>query len=185
MATGATALAQQQSSVYGPNIIRFMPLTAFNGGVGIGASYERILDANGKVGLNIPFSLGIRNNRDYTNNNMNYTFMFNPGIKFYPTGQRKVTYALGASLFTSFGSEDGYRYDINQSYQYVNANTLEAGIMVNNYLQFNLSPKVNIGLELGVGPIYINQFKDQTNNIMYNNGLDVMGQFSFHIGFRL
>jgi len=180
MATGA-ATAQQNN--YGPNIVRIMPLTAFNGGVGLGASYERILDKDGKIGLNIPFSLGFNNNGDY-NNDMNTTFMFNPGIKFYPGGQRKVTYALGASLFTSFGTNNGYRYDINQSYQYVNANTLQAGIMVNNYLQFNLSPKVNIGLELGVGPAYIDQEKDVTNNVMYNHGLNVMGQFSFHIGFR-
>ncbi|WP_129020148.1 hypothetical protein [Edaphocola flava] len=180
MATGA-ATAQQNN--YGPNIIRIMPLTAFNGGVGLGASYERILDKDGKIGLNIPFSLGFRNNGDY-NNDMNATFMVNPGIKFYPGGQRKVTYALGASLFASFGTNNGYRYDINQSYQYVNANTLQAGIMVNNYLQFNLSPKVNIGLELGVGPAYIDQERDVTNHITYNNGLNVMGQFSFHIGFR-
>jgi hypothetical protein len=180
MATGA-ATAQQNN--YGPNIIRIMPLTAFNGGVGLGASYERILDKDGKIGLNIPFSLGFRNNGDY-NNDMNATFMVNPGIKFYPGGQRKVTYALGASLFASFGTNNGYRYDINQSYQYVNANTLQDGIMVNNYLQFNLSPKVNIGLELGVGPAYIDQERDVTNHITYNNGLNVMGQFSFHIGFR-
>jgi hypothetical protein len=180
MATGA-ATAQQNN--YGLNIIRIMPLTAFNGGVGLGASYERILDKDGKIGLNIPLSLGFRNNGDY-NNDMNTTFMVNPGIKFYPGGQRKVTYALGASLFASFGTNNGYRYDINQSYQYVNANTLQAGIMVNNYLQFNLSPKVNIGLELGVGPAYIDQERDVTNHITYNNGLNVMGQFSFHIGFR-
>lgn len=178
-----SASAQKNNTAYGPNIVRIMPLTAFNGGVGLGLSYERILDKDGKIGLNIPFSLGFNNNGDY-NNDMNTTFMFNPGIKFYPGGQRKVTYALGASLFASFGTNNGYRYDQSQSYQYVNANTLQAGIMVNNYLQFNLSPKVNIGLELGVGPAYIDQERDVTNNITYNNGLNVMGQFSFHIGFR-
>lgn len=179
------AQAQQSKPAYGPNILRLMPLTAFNGGVGLGLSYERILDANGKVGLNIPVSYGIRSgNSDMGGNEFNSALMINPGIKFYPSGQRKVTYALGASLFAAMGTDDGYRYDINQTYRYSNISTLQAGIMVNNYLQFNLSPKVNIGLELGVGPVYLDQRKDKTNNITYNEGLDVMGQFSFHIGYR-
>lgn len=183
MIAAGSATAQQSNNTYGPSMIRIMPLTAFNGGVGLGLSYERILDKDGKIGLNIPFSLGFNNNGDYSDD-LNTTFMVNPGIKFYPMGHRKVTYALGASVFASFGSNNGYRYNQNQNYQYVNANTLQAGIMVNNYLQFNLSPKVNIGLELGVGPAYIDQETDVTNNVTTNNGLNVMGQFSFHIGFR-
>lgn len=177
----------ESKPVYGNNILRLMPLTVFNDGVGLGLSYERILDPAGKVGVNIPVSLGIRNGYDNMsgmNTEMNTTVLINPGIKFYPSGQRKVTYAIGASLFAAMGTDDGYRYDNQGIYRYMNGSFLKTGILVNNYLQFNLSPKVNIGMELGIGPIYLNQYKDNTTNSTRNEGIEPMGQFSFHIGYR-
>ncbi|RQO30092.1 hypothetical protein DBR32_10925 [Taibaiella sp. KBW10] len=192
-AMALTASAQERTTVmrpvYGANIVRIMPLTVFNDGVGLGLSYERILDKDGKVGVNIPVSLGIRNN-SYNGSTgsydqrMNYTVLVNPGIKFYPSGQRKVTYAIGASLFAAMGTDDSYRIDNLGIYHYTEGSFLKTGIMVNNYLQFNLSPKINIGLELGIGPMYLNQYKDNNTNTTTNYGIDVMGQFSFHIGYR-
>ncbi|RQO30091.1 hypothetical protein DBR32_10920 [Taibaiella sp. KBW10] len=185
-----TASAKERTTVirpaYGAHMLRVMPLTVFNGGVGLGLSYERILDKDGKVGLNIPMSIGIKNkynNLATPSNEMNYTFLINPGIKFYPTGQRKVTYALGASLFAALGTYDGNYYRRGM-YRYEEGNLLQAGIMINNYLQFNISPKANIGLELGVGPSYLNQYTESTTSTSRNTGIGVMAQLGFHIGYR-
>ncbi|RQO30093.1 hypothetical protein DBR32_10930 [Taibaiella sp. KBW10] len=192
---GATAQQKNttlktETAIDGKNIVRLMPVTIFNEGVGLGLSYERILDANGRIGFTLPLSLGIRNSNfdnytSYNGDNRGYSFLVNPGIKFYPAGQRKkVSYALGASLFAATGQSDVY--DINNTgfYRLSNGNFLRMGIMVNNYLQFNLNRKLNIGLEVGVGPMYLNRYKDRSTNQTYNMGIDAMGQFSFHIGYR-
>lgn len=175
----------QQASArpqYGPNIVRFTPVTVFDNSVGIGFSYERILDKDGKISVNIPVCLGINMNNGYNgwgySTNTNYSIFLNPGVKFYPAGQRRVTYALGASLFTMMG-EDDYYYGgpANEEADY-----FRAGIMINNYVHFNITPKFNLGLELGVGPRYINQYR--TTQSTFSDGISVSAQFGFHMGFR-
>lgn len=168
---------------YAPNIVRFTPVTVFDEAVGIGFSYERILDKDGKISVNIPVYLGLNTNSGYNNgwgynNTTNYSMLINPGVKFYPAGQRRVTYALGASLFTMMGEDDNYYGGpINEQADY-----FRAGIMINNYINFNITPKFNLGMELGVGPRYINQYKTATTT--YNEGISVSAQFGFHMGFR-
>ncbi|WP_129020147.1 hypothetical protein [Edaphocola flava] len=175
---------QQASArpLYGPNVVRFTPVTVFDNSVGIGFAYERILDKEGKISVNIPIYLGINTNSGYYsgpgyNNNTNYSMLLNPGVKFYPAGQRRVTYALGASLFTMMGEDDYYYGGPADKADY-----LKAGIMINNYVHFNITPKFNLGLELGVGPSYINQYK--TVNYTNNEGIGFSAQFGFHMGFR-
>lgn len=167
---------------YSPNIIRFTPVTIFDNSVGIGFSYERILDKDGKISVNIPVYLGLNTNNGFNSgpgyyNNSNYSMLLNPGVKFYPGGQRKVTYALGASLFTMMG-EDDYYYGGPAD----NADYLKAGIMINNYVHFNITPKFNLGLELGLGPSYINRY--QTTYYTHHEGISFSAQFGFHMGFR-
>ena len=177
------ALSQQPKAAYGPNIIRFTPVTVFDNSVGVGISYERILDKDGKIGIHIPVYAGLNTNNSYYNGwggydtYANYSLFLNPGVKFYPAGQRKVTYALGASLFTMLGDNDYYDGNIYEKESY-----LKAGIMINNSVHFNITPKFNLGLELGVGPSYINQY--HRANVTYNDGIGVSAQFGFHMGFR-
>lgn len=186
VAASTSAFATPPKPAYGQNILRFTPVTIFNENVGGGISYERILDKDGKIGLNIPVYFGVSSYDNYYNgsnyNNINnYSVFINPGIKFYPAGQRKVTYAIGASLFTMMGDDDYYNSNGGPTYR-VNASYMKAGIMVNNYLNFNISPKFNIGLEVGIGPSYLNQYTE--NNYRTTEGIEVAGQFGFHLGYR-
>src|SRR5690606_29386857 len=109
LALGASQVQAQSSktnnAVAYPNSLRFYALNAFvEGGVGVGFGYERLVSKDGKVGVNIPFHFGFRQEPNYNGNGntsdiSNSAFMFNPGLKFYPAGQRRVNYSIGLSLF--------------------------------------------------------------------------------------
>lgn len=183
----AQSSKKSEVSPYGKNIVRLHPINVFvNGGVGFGLSYERILSDDGKFGLKIPFHFGM--NTDYSGwgssaNITNYSLMINPGIKFYPMGQRKVTYGLGFSLFGITGDNNHYVYNSNNnSYRLVNGSHSNFGMMVDNSIQFNLTPKFNIGLELGLGPSYFNRYNDGSTS--YNDPIEMMASFNFHMGYR-
>lgn len=184
LAMAYSAGAQQRN--FPKNNLKFYPLATFAyGGVGIGLGYERLLDNEGKFGLNLPVYMGLANS-DYMGGvdmNTNATFMFNPGVKFYPGGQRRVTYGIGASLFGSWGRESGYEYYANGSRRLINEDAIRAGMLVNNSVQFNIGPKFNLGLDLGLGPGYINQI-NQSNGFNYSEGIRFMANFGFHLGFR-
>lgn len=181
-----SAGAQQRN--FPKNNIKFYPLSAFAyGGVGLGVGYERLLDNDGKLGLNLPVYMGLTNAEDNGVGNIatNTTFMFNPGIKFYPGGQRRVTYGIGASLFGSYGNRNGYEYDFNTgTRRFMNRNEVRAGMLVNNSVQFNIGQKFNLGLDLGLGPSYLNQYNNRTTGFSNSDGIDFMAAFGFHLGFR-
>lgn len=187
---GSVAMAQSKKSgtAYGDNIIRFHPINVFEyGGVGLGLGYERILTEDGKLGVKIPFHLGMRSQWDQFGgpggrNTTNYALMFNPGIKFYPSGQRKVTYGLGFSIFGITATNDRYEGVWNGTSRFVAGSSTHLGMMVDNSLQFNLSPKFNIGMEVGLGPSYFNRYTQ--DNSTWSDPLGFMGSFNFHMGYR-
>ncbi len=185
------SIAQNGKSInteYGKNILRFNPINIFAyGGVGFGLGYERILTDDGKFGVKIPFHIGLQSENyyngwgNYSGDKTNVALMINPGVKFYPVGQRKVTYGLGFSLFGITGTDDGYNYDNGVQRLYTGTHS-HFGMMVDNSIQFNLTPKFNIGLELGLGPSYYNRYKSDMGS--YTETLQMMGSFNFHMGFR-
>lgn len=178
--------AQAQSKNFPKNNLKFYPLSVFAyGGVGVGIGYERLLDNEGKFGLHIPVFVGLDN--DYSVNSDNITrttFMVNPGVKFYPTGQRRVTYGLGASLFGMVGNRNEYIYFPNGTRQETDQNMVRAGMLINNSVQFNIGPKFNLGMDLGLGPSYLNQYNNNTTGMKYSEGIQFMASFGFHLGFR-
>lgn len=175
----------QKTNDYGRNILRLYPLNVFSSGnVGVGLSYERILSSDGKFGLKIPIHWGVDEANDgyYSDDVITRSgFMVNPSVKFYPAGQRKVTYGLGFSLFGVWANNDYYKYD-NGFVRRVDGTREQMGMLLENSVQFNLSPKFNIGLELGIGPSYINRYTE--NGRTYNDGITAMGLFNFHVGYR-
>lgn len=185
---------------YGTNIFRIAPLTALDIGVGFGLSYEKLLGKDKMVGVIIPLSLILENNDNYyyndpgSSNNYNTYYYFTPGVKIYPFGQRRVTYAIGPSLMLGFGKGEGIISDwdtfgntVNTSYT---KKVFRLGMLINNYVNFQITPGFNLGLEGGIGIRYIDRqnysyespnFPDTKNN---NNGFDITGQFSMTLGYR-
>lgn len=186
---------------YGSNILRLSPITAMDIGVGFGLSYERIFGQEQMIGLVIPAALILQNKEDgYNpingtyNNNVRYNayFYFTPGLKIYPFGQRRVTYAVGPSLMFMYGGGKEWisEYDVNTggtTYRESEITRTRFGLLINNYVNFQITPAFNLGLELGLGMRYYDK-ESQTNtfysNRSYNNGFDVTGQFSMTLGYR-
>jgi hypothetical protein len=181
---------------YGTNILRLSPITAMDIGVGFGLSYEKIFGKDQMIGLILPVYLMLesRDNYDpfygggsgYDNGNNAY-FYFNPGLKIYPFGQRRVTYAVGPSLMFGYGG--GTEWIYNGYYQEQQDITkLRMGMMVNNYVNFQITRGFNLGIEAGIGARYIDRetidrpgyYYSQT----YNNGINITGSFSLTLGYR-
>lgn len=179
---------------FGDNILRLNPITALDIGVGPGISYERIISADKKVSIILPFSLLLHNENDYaTYDESEYTtyFYFTPGLKFYPFGQRTVTYAVGPNLMFSYGGGDTYSsiYDPGQGstmYYPVHKQIFRLGILVNNYVNFQITPSFNLGVTAGLGVRYINHEKLTYSGKaeQYNRPIDITGQFAFSLGYR-
>lgn len=179
---------------YGANILRLSPITAMDIGVGFGLSYERILDRQGMVGLVLPVHLILENDGDdFLNGNGDWDnthayVYFTPGLKIYPFGQRKVTYAVGPNLMLGYGGGKEWYYDGYYS-QRVDVTRLRLGMLVNNYVNFQLGPSFNLGLELGLGVRYLDRETVDYPTFPYsnttrNNGIEATGQFSMTLGFR-
>lgn len=180
---------------YGANILRLSPITAMDVGVGFGLSYERILDRQQMIGLILPFHLLLENDGDafFNGNNGEHDnthayFYFTPGLKIYPFGQRRVTYAVGPSLMLGYGGGKEWRYD-GMNYGSVDVEKFRLGMLVNNYVNFQIGPSFNLGLELGLGVRYLDRETTEYkfppyNTYTVNNGIEATGQFSMTLGFR-
>lgn len=175
------------------NTIRIYPLTNFDAYLGGGISFERQLDANGNISFILPFYFGVGTSSSpfvpepyFLQNGENNTsaLFINPGIKLYPGGQGRVTYAIGVSAFMATGTV--YVHTLtNPTYGfYEKQSIVKAGLLVNNYLQFNVSNHVNFGMELGVGPSYLNRVTYEIPSATVNYGIKFFGQAAFHIGYK-
>jgi hypothetical protein len=189
---------ERSHTAYGANILRLSPLTLMDVGVGFGLSYERFLDKQQMVGLILPVHLLLEDsdehflsgNNYYQNEGTHAYVYFTPGIKIYPFGQRRVTYAVGPSLLLGYGGGKEWRYDGYYPYgQRVDVTRFRLGMMVNNYVNFQIGPSFNLGLELGLGVRYLDrETVDYEAPFMIrnttNNGIEATGQFSMTLGYR-
>lgn len=177
-----------EASEYGVNIIRLLPLRSIgDGGIGIGMDYERIFGIDRNVGLVLPLSITFMDN--YYGNGTNATnynqtdafFTFSPGIKIYPFGQRKVTYAVGPNLLIGYGvAPEGYAIQPNNN----PTNRFRLGLIANNYLNVQLTPQFNFGVELGFGVRYLDiPVGDRINNGS-STGIQGAGNFGLSFGYR-
>lgn len=174
---------------YGNNIVSFAPLQITEG-VGVGLSYERILDKKGVVSLYLPFAVSFTafNNDPFVsttpNNNYRPSFYAMPGLKFYPAGSdHRFGYAVGPNLVYIKGEEfrneliyDNFGNIIGQDVGWRDRSTF--GILVNNSLNVNATQHLHLGLELGLGFSYINKVGDYTTDPIG------IAQFNFNIGYR-
>jgi len=184
------------ANLYSRDVIAIAPLQYTETGIGTSLSYEHSLDHDGYLALYVPviatFDLGHRN--DYYNGYGNYhhndMMMYAmPGIKFYPTGLGKVKYAIGPSVVVAYGEKtmdyvvDPYYYTTYPTYSsYAPYSTTETrfvfGMMINNSLNINATPRLYVGLEMGLGFSYIDNIGG------FNRGASFLTQGSFKMGYR-
>lgn len=212
--TAVNQKEEGQQLEYGNNIIRIAPLVVqpnnINIGAGFGLSYERIIGVERKMSFILPITITLSDmqndyNFDYSNSKARYLtfYSFSPGIKFYPGGQKDISYSLGANLLFSYGEGKGDRsYTVRvldssksyTSYNYINkTETLTKqefsfGFLINNYVNFQISKTVNIGIVGGLGVIYVNNVKLIHSNSIpsenRNQPLQPTFNLSFSFGFR-
>jgi hypothetical protein len=180
-----------QDEELGKNKIDFSPFKALDSGPGFGISYERILDKRGYFGLLLPFTVTIPDSYyipsigEDADDQMYY---FAPSLKVYPFGQKRVTYAVGPTLFTGLGTKWQYtsRYDpatgVTTSAE-EERQRFRMGLIVNNYVNFQITPHFQIGLNAGVGPRYIDREKYHSTTYR-NRRMEITGEFNFNLGFR-
>jgi hypothetical protein len=182
---------------YGDNIIALAPLQVAEDGVGIGLSYERVLDKKGIVSFYFPivWTFTGDGNDEYgyygnTTNDLNNVY-FMPGLKIYPTGSKGIVkYSIGPSLLFAVGEayrDYGYYapyYPSSSSYYppyypYTGKTTrFTFGMMINNTLNVNPTEHLFLGLELGLGVSYIH-----TEDNVRQDPIG-LAQFGFKVGYR-
>lgn len=173
---------------YGNNIVAFSPLQITEYGLGVGLSYERVLDKAAVISFYLPAAVtftsfegnrtfGLPGQPDVTERPMFYIM---PGLKFYPTGSKGIIrYAVGPNLVYAQGSRYDFIFDNQWNTIGVDWQTLTRfGILVNNSMNINPSEHLHMGLEMGIGVTYINTQADTR--------LDptALFQFGFKIGYR-
>lgn len=182
------------------NILRLSPISALDVGVGFGLSYEKLFGKNQTIGVVIPVYLILENKNnsnnlyDSGNSPFNTYLYFTPGIKFYPSGHRKVTYALGPSLMLGISNNITHQTTLDiygqQTVQTVKYRRVRMGAIMNNYVTVNISPSFDLGLEGGLGICYFDKETYSSGSNYYPNSnnnttsFDLTGQFSLSIGFK-
>lgn len=186
--------APKENVDYGKNVIAFAPMQLNNGGLGLGLSYERLLDKNGIIAFYLPVTASMRTDEYnyYAPNQAKniYTYFFMPGIKIYPTGGKgTVRYGVGPSLAFVFDK------DLQNELLYDNTGNVigqrigekdrfALGLMINNSLNINPVKHLYLGLELGLGFRYYESIGG--NSVSTNVGPDgePLVQFGFKAGYR-
>lgn len=183
-----------ENEYYGNNVIAFAPLLVNNGGVGLGLSYERLLDKKGVIAFYLPISASFRSDApSYIVANQNkdiYTYFFMPGVKIYPTGGKgTVRYGVGPSLVFAFDQDyqNTLLYDnngmvIGQDIGY--RDRFVFGVMINNSLNINPIEHLYLGLEMGLGLRYYESVEGGYSNTGIGPDGEPLVQFGFKAGYR-
>jgi hypothetical protein len=188
--TGSTV--QAGSGNPHPNSLRIIPTVVYGLiNVGVGISYERQITKNGDIGLYLPIYYGKKEvptggvePTDFLENGAT-SILLNPGVKFYILKKKRVTLAIGPSVFTSIG--EGIHIQKRgptTDYHEFEINSLKAGLMANVHVQLNASPRFFIGFDVGLGPSMINQYRYKENNQLRKESVEAYPLANFHLGFR-
>lgn len=176
---------------FGTNSITVSPFMAMDYGVGVGLSYEKILGAKGYLGLILPFSLMLDGNNSpgyrYNASGLNPSFYFTPGLKIYPFGQSRLTYAFGPSFMLNYGRCNSAWYT-NFPVEGAKVSWLRMGALINNYLNFQVTRSISLGLEMGLGVRFIDRqtYTEPTlpDPVKMEGKVKPTGRFALTIGFR-
>jgi hypothetical protein len=197
MVCSLTNVAASKAQTLGKNVLRIAPVTFFYGGIGGSISYERFIDKNQQLSFYLPIHAGVRSYYIgqeslygyYTSaDEDNYSIMVQPGIKMYPMGShRKVNFAMAASAFVTYGTDKGYKVDLNANnyyQQYDDGREMRIGTTMSPSFTAQLSPSFNVGLEAFLGLSVYNKYKSDLFPKMSQGPLQTMAGISFQIGYR-
>lgn len=178
---------------YGNNVIAFAPLQVNNGGVGLGLSYERLLDKKGVIAFYLPVTVSFRGEELYMGNGTQYeeiySYFFMPGVKIYPTGGKGIVrYGVGPSLVFAFDKD--YQNDliyhngtvVGQDIGY--RDRFIFGIMINNSINVNPTEHLYLGLEMGLGFSYYERIDGVSSTSTVGPDGEPLVQFGFKAGYR-
>jgi hypothetical protein len=175
---------------FGRSQINFSPFKALDSGPGFGISYEILVDESQYFGVILPFTMTFPDSYNYfdSRGNRSEMYYFSPGLKIYPFGQRKVTYAVGPHVFTGLGKDytNSSTYDPNTGVYTttpVTTTNFRLGVMVNNYINFQITPRFQICLNGGLGSRYVDRKKTSFSTVN-DGGINITGEFNFSFGFR-
>lgn len=181
-----------QDEELGKNKIDISPFKALDSGPGFGISYERILDKNGYFGLLLPLTVTVADSYYFPigseSSDNDEMYYFSPTLKVYPFGQKRVTYAVGPTLYAGMGKHWYNFTDYNPTTQVYTSRDEERerfrmGMIVNNFVNFQITKHFQIGLNAGVGPRYIDRDK-YDSRVYRTRGMEITGEFNFNLGFR-
>lgn len=176
---------------YGAHILSVMPVTAMDYRLGIGLSYEQLLGKAQRVGIILPGTLMLngyeRPGYRYNKNNPHYpAFYFTPGIKIYPFGQRRATYAFGPSFMFCYGKEKNEWYH-DYPVEGTTVSWLKMAAMFSNYANFQVTKWLSLGLEIGLGMRFIDRqryLEPGTEEIRTSEKAKPSGRFALSLGCR-
>ncbi len=189
---GVQSIAQAKPNAMPKNTIGLNTIHIANSHIGFGAYYERSLTTNGRLSVIVPVSLGWEFYTfisDVQSSNASYASYFaNPGVKFYPFGNRKFfSYAVGMSVFSQMGKASKIygnvsNFLINDQYESYKFTT--AGLLINNYLNFKLNKNLSFGFEIGIGPSLYNNYKPVNEAIVVKGGTLIYQNIAFQVAYQ-
>lgn len=189
--------SDQSNTVKGNNIIRIAPVSVVDDAAGISLGIERLLGKKKKIGIHLPGHLLFHREVvtgivSQSSTYSNYLYL-TPGIKYYPKGQKRLSYAIGPNFV--FGYNNNSTTEISRNdiqvigVDDISVSRYRMGAVISNYVNFQLSKVVSLGLDGGVGikffdRIYYKREGVYNANVSYENKADLLGQFSVHLAFR-
>jgi hypothetical protein len=194
----AAALSDNIGVGLKPHTLRFSPISVIDLGVGLGFSYEYKFSGSSKLGLILPLNIILDNKQEELNTRASNQFdtyvYFTPGLKIYTGAPRKVNYAFGPSLMMGWGKNSDWRPVSNAFSAAATVNDYTVvrwrfGLLFNNYLNIQLTSKLNLGLEGGLGVQYVDIKKYSSQNLDIEDkakrfGIDATGQFTLTLGYQ-
>ncbi len=138
-------------------------------------SYERII-SNGKVGIQIPFSLGYATHINVNNDFVISKFYSGLNFNFYPTGQGKIRYFLGPGIRVGTG-HDNHDNNNNNDNQ-TNPDSFYGKLLINNGVIFSPIQQLSLAAVLSLGVRYFPEAGQ------YNEEVKSTAAFSFNLSYR-
>lgn len=174
------------------NSVGINTIQVINNHIGFGAYFERSIDPNDRFSIIIPVSVAWEMKSamvsDTSGYGSNRSFFFNPGVKFYPTGNKKFfSYALGLSIFSHIGAAEriyGSKAPDLPYWQAENYRFSAAGVLFNNYLNFKINRNISFGFEVGIGPTYFNNYKRKGTSTVVKGGITTIPNIAFQCAYR-